>query len=155
VNAPLEIRRDDYERGAALTRVVREGAGGINGRDFSGGPETSARRGAADPVLFVSSFASTKEAVALVSQVSYGLSAGAWGQNPDALTEAGRKVRAGTVWANTFMDGFAESPFGGFKQSGLGRELGREAAADYTEEKTFHAHNGPGANWRPDPQSTA
>ena len=40
-----------------------------------------------------------------------------------------------------------ELPFGGFKQSGLGRELGRNAVADYTEEKTFHVHNGPRANW--------
>jgi acyl-CoA reductase-like NAD-dependent aldehyde dehydrogenase len=53
-----------------------------------------------------------------------------------------------TVWANTFMDSIAELSFGGFKQSGLGRKLGRNAAADYTEEKTFHVYNGPRANWR-------
>jgi hypothetical protein len=51
------------------------------------------------------------------------------------------------VWINTFMDGAAELAFGGFKQSGLGRELGRNAVADYTEEKTLHLHAGPQTNW--------
>jgi acyl-CoA reductase-like NAD-dependent aldehyde dehydrogenase len=53
------------------------------------------------------------------------------------------------------MGGFAELPFGGFKPSGLGRELGRNAVADYTEEKTFHVRNGPRTNWRLDPKSAA
>jgi betaine-aldehyde dehydrogenase len=101
------------------------------------------RRSAARPVLSVLTFASTKEAVALANQASYGLSAGVWSRDLDTVTEVGRKVRAGTVWSNTFMDGFAELPFGRFKQSGLGRELGRNAVADYTEDKTFHVHNGP------------
>jgi acyl-CoA reductase-like NAD-dependent aldehyde dehydrogenase len=70
----------------------------------------------------------------------------------DTVTTVGRKLRAGAVWANTFMDGFAELPFGGFKQSGLGRELGRNAVADYTEEKTFHVHNGPRTSWWLDPK---
>ena len=107
------------------------------------------------PVLSVLTFSSTKEAVALANQASYGLSASVWSRDLDTVTEVGRKVRAGTVWANTFMDGFAELPFGGFKQSGLGRELGRNAVADYTEEKTFHVHNGPRTNWWLDPKSTA
>jgi betaine-aldehyde dehydrogenase len=98
------------------------------------------------PVLSVLTFASVGEAVALANQASYGLSASVWSRDIDTVTHVGRKVRAGTVWANTFMDGFAELPFGGFKQSGLGRELGRNAVADYTEEKTFHVHNGPRAN---------
>jgi betaine-aldehyde dehydrogenase len=113
------------------------------------------RRGAADSVLSVLTFTSTKEAVALANRASYGLSASVWSRDLDTVTEVGRKVRAGAVWANTFMDGFAELPFGGFRQSGLGRELGRNAAADYTEEETFHVHNGPRANWRLAPKSVA
>ena len=53
----------------------------------------------------------------------------------------------GTIWVNTFMDGAAELPSGGFKQSGAGRELGRNAVNDYTEEKTLHIHNGPRTGW--------
>ncbi len=59
----------------------------------------------------------------------------------------GRGVRAGTVWVNTFMDGTPELPFGGYRQSGIGRELGRNAVKDYTEEKTFHVHTGPRTSW--------
>jgi betaine-aldehyde dehydrogenase len=99
------------------------------------------------PVLSVLTFASANEAIAIANRSSYGLSASVWSRDLDTVTAVGRKVRAGTVWANTFMDGFAELPFGGFKQSGLGRELGRNGVADYTEEKTFHVHNGPRANW--------
>jgi acyl-CoA reductase-like NAD-dependent aldehyde dehydrogenase len=43
---------------------------------------------------------------------------------------------------NTFMDGAAELPFGGYRQSGLGRELGRHAVEDYTETKTLNMHMG-------------
>ena len=59
----------------------------------------------------------------------------------------GRGVRAGTIWVNTFMDGTPELPFGGYRQSGIGRELGRNAVKDYTEEKTFHVHTGPRTSW--------
>jgi acyl-CoA reductase-like NAD-dependent aldehyde dehydrogenase len=104
------------------------------------------------PILSALVFASTKEAVALANRASYGLPASVWSGDLDTVAEVGRKVRAGAVWANAFMEGFAELPFGGFKQSGLGRELGRNAAADYTEEKTFHVHNGPCANWPLDPK---
>ena len=61
--------------------------------------------------------------------------------------QRGSRLRAGTVWVNTFMDGYAELPFGGFGESGLGRELGRHAALDYTEEKTFQLHSGPRTDW--------
>ncbi len=48
---------------------------------------------------------------------------------------------------NTFMDGASELPFGGYKQSGLGRELGRHAVEDYTETKTLNMHIGSRTNW--------
>jgi len=113
------------------------------------------RRAAAGPVLSVLTFASTKEAVALADQASYGLSAVVWSRDLDAVAEVGRKVRAGTVWANIIREGFAELPSGGFKPFDLGRDLGRNAAADYTEAKTFHAHNGPHANYWLAPKSAA
>ena len=58
-----------------------------------------------------------------------------------------RRVRTGTVWINTFMGGFPELPFGGYRQSGLGRELGRHAVEDYTETKTLTMHIGPRTGW--------
>ena len=70
-----------------------------------------------------------------------------WSRDIDTGVGVGRGVRAGTVWVNTFMDGTPELPFGGYSQSGLGRELGRNAVEDYTEEKTFHVHNGPRTSW--------
>ncbi len=64
-----------------------------------------------------------------------------------AVKALGRKVRAGTIWMNTFMDGASELPFGGYKQSGLGRELGRHAVEDYTETKTLNMHIGARTGW--------
>ena len=65
----------------------------------------------------------------------------------DTCMTVARGVRAGTVWVNTFMDGYPELPFGGYKQSGLGRELGKRAVEDYTEEKTIQFHRGPRTGW--------
>ncbi len=99
------------------------------------------------PVVVALAFETLEEAVALANSASYGLSASVWSRDVDTVMGVARKVRAGTVWANTFMDGAPELPFGGFKQSGLGRELGRRAVEDYTEEKTLHLHNGPRTSW--------
>jgi acyl-CoA reductase-like NAD-dependent aldehyde dehydrogenase len=99
------------------------------------------------PVVVALTFDTPEEAVALANDASYGLSASVWSRDVDTLMGVARQLRAGTVWANTFMDGAPELPFGGYKQSGLGRELGRRAVEDYTEEKTFHVHNGPRTSW--------
>ncbi len=99
------------------------------------------------PVVVALPFDTAGEAAALANGASYGLSASVWSRDLDTVVGVARKVRAGTVWANTFMDGAAELPFGGYKQSGLGRELGRRAVEDYTEEKTFHVRNGARTSW--------
>jgi len=99
------------------------------------------------PVLSVLTFSTPEEAVALANSTIYGLSASVWSKDIDTCIFVGRNVQAGTVWVNTFMDGFSELPFGGYKQSGLGRELGRNAVLDYTEEKTIHIHTGPRTSW--------
>jgi betaine-aldehyde dehydrogenase len=99
------------------------------------------------PVLSVLTFETAEEAVALANGTVYGLSASVWSRDIDTCMLVGRKLRAGTVWINTFMDGFSELPFGGYKQSGLGRELGRNSVLDYTEEKTLHIHSGPRTSW--------
>ena len=99
------------------------------------------------PVLSVLTFDTTAEAISLANYSAYGLSASVWSKDIDTCLQVSRHVQAGTVWINTFMDGFAELPFGGVKQSGLGRELGRNAVLDYTEEKTLHFHSGPRTSW--------
>ena len=99
------------------------------------------------PVLSVLTFETTAEAIEIANSIDYGLSAGVWSRDFDTCLTIGRKVRAGTVWMNTFMDGASELPFGGYKQSGLGRELGRHAVEDYTETKTLNMHIGARTNW--------
>lgn len=99
------------------------------------------------PVLSVLTFKSAAEAIEIANSVDYGLSAGVWSRNFDTCLTFGRRVRAGTVWMNTFMDGASELPFGGYKQSGLGRELGRHAVEDYTETKTLNMHIGARTGW--------
>jgi acyl-CoA reductase-like NAD-dependent aldehyde dehydrogenase len=95
------------------------------------------------PVLAVIPFDTLDEAVTLANSTPYGLSASVWSRDFDTCVQATRRIRAGTVWVNTFLEGHAELPFGGFHESGIGRELGRLAAEDYTETKTMHMHIGP------------
>jgi len=99
------------------------------------------------PVLSVLTFDTLDEAVGIANAIDYGLSAGVWSASMDNCLQVGRRVRAGTIWMNTFMDGASELPFGGYRQSGLGRELGRHAVEDYTESKTLNMHIGPRTAW--------
>jgi acyl-CoA reductase-like NAD-dependent aldehyde dehydrogenase len=88
------------------------------------------------PVLAVLEFDTLDEAVALANGASYGLSAGVWSENVHTCLAFARRARAGTVWTNTWMDGFSELPFGGVKESGIGRELGRQGIEEFLETKT-------------------
>ena len=99
------------------------------------------------PVLPVLTFESIEKALHIANDTSYGLSAGVWSASIDTCMTVARGVRSGTVWVNTFMEGYPELPFGGYKQSGVGRELGRRAVEDYTEEKTIQFHRGPRTGW--------
>lgn len=88
------------------------------------------------PVLAVLTFKTADEAIALANSATYGLSAGVWSENIHTCLEFARKVQAGTVWTNTWMDGFAELPFGGVKESGQGRELGHYGLEEFLEVKS-------------------
>jgi betaine-aldehyde dehydrogenase len=99
------------------------------------------------PVLSVLRFESEDEAVRIANDVAYGLSASVWTRDLDRALGLSRRIEAGTVWVNCFMDGFSELPFGGYKQSGLGRELGQHAVEEYTETKTLLIHQGPRTGW--------
>ncbi len=89
------------------------------------------------PVLTVLTFKTLNEAIALANDASYGLSAGVWSENVHTCLAFARRVQAGTIWTNTWMDGYPEMPFGGFKQSGSGRELGRFGLDEFMEVKTL------------------
>lgn len=88
------------------------------------------------PVLSVISFDSVDEAVALANRTIYGLAAGVWTRDISKALTVARAIRAGTVWINTYNLYDPMAPFGGFKQSGFGRDLGQEALDGYTESKT-------------------
>lgn len=100
------------------------------------------------PVLTVLTFSTADEAIALANDSAYGLSAGVWSENIHTCLDFARRVQAGTIWTNTWMDGYPELTFGGFKQSGSGRELGRYGLEEFLEVKTLTMRVGhTRANW--------
>lgn len=88
------------------------------------------------PVLAVLTFDDPEEAIELANRTIYGLAAGIWTKDIQKAHRVAREIKAGTVWINTYNFYDAAAPFGGYKQSGFGRELGREALDAYTEIKT-------------------
>ncbi len=91
------------------------------------------------PVISVERFDTEAEVVARANDTVYGLSAGFWTRDPSRVERVSRALRFGTIWANDFNVYFAQAPWGGFKQSGIGRELGRAGLDEYTELKhVFH-----------------
>ncbi len=88
------------------------------------------------PVLSVLTFRTADEAIALANDATYGLSAGVWSENIHTCLDFARRVQAGTIWTNTWMDGFPEMTFGGMKQSGSGREIGPYGLEEFLEVKT-------------------
>ncbi|CAM3704299.1 aldehyde dehydrogenase family protein [Smaragdicoccus niigatensis] len=90
------------------------------------------------PVLVVIKYKTVAEAIAIANDTEYGLSAGVWGEDIDAALDVARQIEAGTVWINDWHMVNALYPFGGYKQSGNGRELGPHALDEYTEQKFVH-----------------
>jgi betaine-aldehyde dehydrogenase len=89
------------------------------------------------PVLSIMTFRTMDEAVALTNASTYGLSAGVWSESIHTCLEFCRRAEAGTVWTNTWMDGFPELAFGGVKQSGQGREIGSYGFDEFLEVKSL------------------
>ncbi|MEE8602177.1 aldehyde dehydrogenase family protein [Euzebya tangerina] len=83
------------------------------------------------PVLSVLTFRTPDEAVAKANNTPYGLSAGVWTEKGSRILDMAGRVRAGVVWANTFNRFDPTSPFGGYKESGFGREGGRQGLLPY------------------------
>lgn len=85
------------------------------------------------PVLSILTFRTPDEAVAKANNTPYGLSAGIWTEKASRMLAIADKLRAGVVWANTFNKFDPASPFGGYKESGYGREGGKHGLAAYLE----------------------
>jgi aldehyde dehydrogenase (NAD+) len=88
------------------------------------------------PVACVIPFADEREAIALANGTVYGLSGSIWTRDVGRALRVARAVESGVVGVNTIRSVFQEMPFGGFKQSGFGRDLGMEAMDLYTEVKS-------------------
>jgi acyl-CoA reductase-like NAD-dependent aldehyde dehydrogenase len=88
------------------------------------------------PVLAVIPFTDEDDAIAIGNDVLYGLAAGVWTQNMRRALLMAERLKAGTVWINTYRAVSYLSPFGGYKRSGLGRESGQEMIKEYLQVKS-------------------
>ncbi|MEP7259867.1 MAG: aldehyde dehydrogenase [Usitatibacter sp.] len=96
------------------------------------------------PVLCILPFRDEDEAVAIANDTKFGLAAGVWTQDVKRAHRMTRRLRAGTVWVNTYRRTNYGTPFGGMKESGVGRENGLDAIYEYTETKSIWIDTGPG-----------
>jgi len=126
--------------------------GGEAGRDPAGGPGLFieptiftgvtndmriAREEVFGPVLSVIPFETEDEAIAIANDSPYGLAAGLWTQDLSRAIRLSDRLRAGTVWVNTYRMVSYTSPFGGIKQSGIGRENGLKAIEEFLATKSI------------------
>jgi len=88
------------------------------------------------PVAAVTAFDDWDELVQRANLTHYGLAAGVWTQDISKAHRLAHALKAGTVWINGYGNFDAAAPFGGYKESGFGREMGKEAIELYTQVKT-------------------
>jgi aldehyde dehydrogenase (NAD+) len=88
------------------------------------------------PVMSIIRFKNLDEVIDRANRTVYGLAAGVWTRDIGKALAIANNVRAGTVWVNCYNVLDSAAPFGGFKQSGIGRELGEYGLQQYTEVKT-------------------
>jgi acyl-CoA reductase-like NAD-dependent aldehyde dehydrogenase len=101
------------------------------------------------PVVSVLKYNTVEEAIEIANDTEYGLSAGVWSSDTDQALEVARKLEAGTVWINDWHVLPGQLPFGGFKQSGIGRELGPDALIEYTLAKSVSLDHGGAIEGKP------
>ena len=97
---------------------------------------TIAREEIFGPVLAAIEFADLDEAIAKANDTRYGLAAGVWTRDVKKAHYVARRLQAGTVWINTYNVYDTAAPFGGYKQSGFGREMSAHALEHYTQVKS-------------------
>lgn len=94
------------------------------------------------PVVCLFRFRDEDEAVRIANDTEFGLGAGIWTQNLGRAHRLAARIRAGTVWVNNYRKVSYTAPFGGFKQSGIGRENGLDVIHEFTEVKTVWVDTG-------------
>jgi len=99
------------------------------------------------PVISIIKFKDLNDAIAKANDSVYGLVAAVWTKDIKTALNASRKIKAGYIWVNTYNMLFNEAPFGGYKNSGIGRELGLQGLDLYTETKNVCIDLGQNVNW--------
>lgn len=122
----------EYERGFFVAPTLYDGVANTS---------RLAREEIFGPVGAMMRFTDEEEAVAIANDSAFGLVAGLWSRDVGRVHRVINKLRAGTIWANTWRVVNHQAGFGGFKQSGLGRELGVNALEAYTEAKSVWLGN--------------
>ncbi|HPN88658.1 MAG TPA: aldehyde dehydrogenase family protein [Candidatus Omnitrophota bacterium] len=96
------------------------------------------------PVLCVMKFSTIEEAIKIANDSKFGLAACVWTKDDNKAQSVARQLQCGTVWINTYGGFYNEAPFGGYKRSGFGRELGVEGLLEYTQTKHICIDQTPG-----------
>jgi betaine-aldehyde dehydrogenase len=144
------------EQGTAAGAELVAGGGRLNGRYADGfyveptifdnvdAVAPISREEIFGPVLCVAAFDTFDDAIRLANDSPYGLAAAVWTSNVNTALHAAKRLRAGTVWVNAYYDAGLPfvMPMGGYKASGIGRELGREGLEQYYETKAIHLRLG-------------
>lgn len=94
------------------------------------------------PVVVMTAFDTEDEVVAAANDSIYGLASAVFSENITRAHRVAQALKSGTVWVNCYNELHPQVPFGGFKQSGIGRELGEYAIENYTQIKAVHINVG-------------
>jgi betaine-aldehyde dehydrogenase len=96
------------------------------------------------PVLTIERFSTEAEAIALGNDTTYGLAGAVWTSDAGRAQRVAARLRHGTVWINDYNTYLPQAEWGGFKQSGIGRELGPSGLGEYREAKHVWQNTSPG-----------
>jgi acyl-CoA reductase-like NAD-dependent aldehyde dehydrogenase len=119
----------DFEKGAYYLPTVIDGLG----------PEAaSCQEEAFGPVLVALPFRDEAELIAQANGTAFGLACGIWTESFKRAWRIGRALEAGSVWINTYKQSVTTTPFGGFKNSGIGREKGIDGLRLYAQVKSMY-----------------
>lgn len=102
------------------------------------------------PVITVETFSTEAEAIAIANDTDYGLAGAVWSSDSGVTNRVSRKLRHGTIWVNDYHPYLPQAEWGGFKQSGIGRELGIAGLEEYTISKHIYENTEPAVSgWFP------